>query len=131
MKSIFLLQMIYSLAPFPFPQLIELREKYTYNITPFTAAMSTGQKPTRKGAINVFDDDELDEDELIDNISCFTGFFPGQVSPVKAKSLGMSNKNYLLLLSNYYHIDMILGTKFNMTTGSRDRWIVPNHAIIY
>uniref|UniRef100_A0A8C2AI55 TBC1 domain family member 30 n=1 Tax=Cyprinus carpio TaxID=7962 RepID=A0A8C2AI55_CYPCA len=30
-----LMQTVYSMAPFPFPQLAELREKYTYNITPF------------------------------------------------------------------------------------------------
>lgn len=29
--------MVYSMAAFPFPQLAELREKYTYNITPFPA----------------------------------------------------------------------------------------------
>uniref|UniRef100_A0A9J8A4W9 TBC1 domain family member 30 n=1 Tax=Cyprinus carpio carpio TaxID=630221 RepID=A0A9J8A4W9_CYPCA len=29
-----LMQTVYSVAPFPFPQLAELREKYTYNITP-------------------------------------------------------------------------------------------------
>lgn len=28
-------QEVYSMAVFPFPQLAELREKYTYNITPF------------------------------------------------------------------------------------------------
>ncbi|CAM9877056.1 unnamed protein product [Lampetra fluviatilis] len=32
-----LMQTVYSMAPFPFPQLVELREKYTYNITPFQA----------------------------------------------------------------------------------------------
>ncbi|KAI8511423.1 hypothetical protein Bbelb_105230 [Branchiostoma belcheri] len=31
-----LVQTVYSLAPFPFPGLDELREKYTYNITPFS-----------------------------------------------------------------------------------------------
>ncbi|MEE6524067.1 hypothetical protein FKM82_023277 [Ascaphus truei] len=30
-----LMQTVYSMAQFPFPQLAELREKYTYNITPF------------------------------------------------------------------------------------------------
>ncbi len=82
------LQTIYSMAPFPFPQLTDLREKYTYNITPFTAAMSTGQRPTRKGGMNIFsDDDEIDEDDLVDQIGCFTGMFPQQVSPSKNKPL--------------------------------------------
>jgi hypothetical protein len=38
----FVFQTVYSMAPFPFPQLAELREKYTYNITPFPATV----KPT-------------------------------------------------------------------------------------
>lgn len=42
---IFLLfQEVYSMAAFPFPQLAELREKYTYNITPFpTSVKSSGR----------------------------------------------------------------------------------------
>lgn len=38
------LQEVYSMAVFPFPQLAELREKYTYNITPFpTSVKSNGR----------------------------------------------------------------------------------------
>ena len=79
------------LAPFPFPQLNELRQNYTYNITPFSVAMSTGQKPTRKGGINIYnEEDEIDEDDIVDNINCFTGIFPSQlqVSPSKTKPIG-------------------------------------------
>lgn len=84
-----LFQVVYLLAPFPFPQLSELRQNYTYNITPFSAAMATGQRPTRKGGINIFsDEDEIDEDDIVDNINCFTGFFPSQVSPSKIRPLG-------------------------------------------
>lgn len=37
-------QEVYSMAVFPFPQLAELREKYTYNITPFpTSVKSNGR----------------------------------------------------------------------------------------
>lgn len=32
------------MAPFPFPQLAELREKYTYNITPFPTAAKVNTK---------------------------------------------------------------------------------------
>lgn len=39
---IFLLfQDVYSMAVFPFPQLAELREKYTYNITPFPSSVKS------------------------------------------------------------------------------------------
>lgn len=37
-------QEVYAMAVFPFPQLAELREKYTYNITPFpTSVKSSGR----------------------------------------------------------------------------------------
>lgn len=35
---------VYSMAPFPFPQLAELREKYTYNITPFPAPVRANSR---------------------------------------------------------------------------------------
>lgn len=34
-------QEVYSIAVFPFPQLAELREKYTYNITPFPSSVKS------------------------------------------------------------------------------------------
>lgn len=43
-SGILLFQEVYSMAVFPFPQLAELREKYTYNITPFpTSVKSNGR----------------------------------------------------------------------------------------
>ncbi|MEQ2175398.1 hypothetical protein GOODEAATRI_017572, partial [Goodea atripinnis] len=36
-----LMQDVYSMAVFPFPQLAELREKYTYNITPFSTSVKS------------------------------------------------------------------------------------------
>lgn len=81
-------QAVYTMAPVPFPQLSELREKYTYNITPFQAAMSTGRKPT-KAITNIFsDDDEIDEEDIMDNINCFTGIFPQQPLPSRSRQLG-------------------------------------------
>ena len=77
------------MAPFPFPQLNDLREKYTYNITPFTAAMATGRK-SRTGSGLFSDDDDLD-DEDIDNISCFTGILGPQTSPTKVRGKGQQN----------------------------------------
>jgi len=41
---ILIVQEVYAMAVFPFPQLAELREKYTYNITPFpTSVKSSGR----------------------------------------------------------------------------------------
>ena len=71
---------------FPLPQLQELREKYTYNITPFSAAISTGGGRRRGGATGIFsDDDELEEEDLMENIGCFTGMLAG--SPMRNKPL--------------------------------------------
>ncbi|XP_067685212.1 TBC1 domain family member 30-like isoform X1 [Haliotis asinina] len=68
---------IYSLSPFPFPQLSELREKYTYNIRPFTNTANTSKKSGSRVAKNVLysDEDDLD-DEDIEAITCFQGFVP-------------------------------------------------------
>ncbi|XP_064632060.1 TBC1 domain family member 30-like isoform X3 [Lineus longissimus] len=67
---------VYSIAPFPHPQVKELREKYTYNITPFTAAMSTGGRRSARGIL--FSDDDDIEDEDLEAVSCFTGILGPQ-----------------------------------------------------
>lgn len=41
--------MIYTIAPFPFVHLAELREKYRFNITPFAAQGAVLQKARQKG----------------------------------------------------------------------------------
>ncbi|XP_018429124.1 PREDICTED: TBC1 domain family member 30 isoform X2 [Nanorana parkeri] len=76
-----LMQTVYSMAPFPFPQLAELREKYTYNITPFPApvksASFSGQPSKMRDS-----DEENDEDEDINanSIGCL-GPFSGLLGP--------------------------------------------------
>ena len=74
--------MVYSMGPLPMPQLTELREKYTYNITPFTAAMSSEQN-----SHICSDDDDFDDDDFVENINCFGGIFPPQQAP-PSRSLG-------------------------------------------
>lgn len=37
------------MAVFPFPQLAELREKYTYNITPFPTSVKSNGRLVQKG----------------------------------------------------------------------------------
>jgi hypothetical protein len=61
------IQRIYSMAPFPLPSLAELREKYTYNITPFSASV----KPVRSSAAK----QEAEIDDGTD-MKCFNGIFP-------------------------------------------------------
>ncbi|CAH1783790.1 unnamed protein product [Owenia fusiformis] len=80
-----LVKTIYNIAPFPFPQLAELREKYTYNITPFQAAMSVGKRPLKGGATGILSDDD-DGDEDLDVVNCFGGILGPQSSPGKTRS---------------------------------------------
>ena len=98
---------VYSLGAVPLQQITELREKYTYNITPFTAAMATGRRPNIRGGMQVIlsDEDDIDDDELMDNITCFTGIFPPGMpgSPSKTRALGglwpqLINKHILIVL---------------------------------
>lgn len=75
-----LMQTVYSMAPFPFPQLAELREKYTYNITPFPA---TGKATPVSGQHSkVIDSDEEpdDEDAIAAAVGCL-GPFSGLLVP--------------------------------------------------
>lgn len=84
-----LIKMVYSMGPLPMSQLTELREKYTYNITPFTAAMSSEQN-----SHVCSDDDDFDDDDFVENINCFGGIFPPQPAP-SSRSLGDVDKSRL------------------------------------
>ncbi|KAF3826044.1 hypothetical protein GH733_006158 [Mirounga leonina] len=74
-KSIYNLT-VYSMAPFPFPQLAELREKYTYNITPFPATV----KPTSVSGDSDEENDPDDEDAIANAVGCL-GPFSGLLAP--------------------------------------------------
>uniref|UniRef100_A0A4W3I4W1 TBC1 domain family member 30 n=2 Tax=Callorhinchus milii TaxID=7868 RepID=A0A4W3I4W1_CALMI len=71
-----LMQTLYSMAPFPFPQLAELREKYTYNITPFPAPVKSSAS---QGSLNKMkdSDEEIDlddEDAMASAVGCLGPF---------------------------------------------------------
>uniref|UniRef100_A0A8C1YWH5 TBC1 domain family member 30 n=1 Tax=Cyprinus carpio TaxID=7962 RepID=A0A8C1YWH5_CYPCA len=68
-----LMQTVYSVAPFPFPQLAELREKYTYNITPFPT-------PVRANSSDDDDADMDDEDSIVTALGCL-GPLGGLLAP--------------------------------------------------
>ncbi|KAG8137786.1 hypothetical protein E2320_003740 [Naja naja] len=75
-----LMQMVYSMAQFPFPQLSELREKYTYNITPFPAAVKS--TASRLGKIKDSDEEnEIDDEDSIANVIGCLGPFSGFLAP--------------------------------------------------
>ncbi|KAB0379010.1 hypothetical protein FD755_010588 [Muntiacus reevesi] len=77
-----LMQTVYSMAPFPFPQLAELREKYTYNITPFPATVKPTSVSGRHGKVRDSDDenDPDDEDVIANAVGCL-GPFSGLLAP--------------------------------------------------
>ncbi|XP_006859584.1 PREDICTED: TBC1 domain family member 30 [Chrysochloris asiatica] len=77
-----LMQTVYSMAPFPFPQLAELREKYTYNITPFPATVKATSVSGRHGRVRDSDEenDPDDEDAIANAVGCL-GPFSGLLAP--------------------------------------------------
>ncbi|XP_017197442.2 TBC1 domain family member 30 isoform X2 [Oryctolagus cuniculus] len=77
-----LMQTVYSMAPFPFPQLAELREKYTYNITPFPATVKPTSVSGRHGKVRDSDEenDPDDEDAVVNAVGCL-GPFSGLLVP--------------------------------------------------
>uniref|UniRef100_UPI00398F4B79 TBC1 domain family member 30 n=1 Tax=Pristiophorus japonicus TaxID=55135 RepID=UPI00398F4B79 len=61
-----LLQTLYSMAPFPFPQLAELREKYTYNINPFPAPVNSSESQLNLSKTKDSDEEiDLDDEDVI------------------------------------------------------------------
>ncbi|XP_036918976.1 TBC1 domain family member 30 isoform X6 [Sturnira hondurensis] len=77
-----LMQTVYSMAPFPFPQLAELREKYTYNITPFPATVKPTSISGRHGKVRDSDEEnDPDEEDAIANAVGCLGPFSGLLAP--------------------------------------------------
>uniref|UniRef100_A0A7M4EJ93 TBC1 domain family member 30 n=1 Tax=Crocodylus porosus TaxID=8502 RepID=A0A7M4EJ93_CROPO len=77
-----LMQTVYSMAQFPFPQLAELREKYTYNITPFPATVKSTSVSGRLSRTRDSDEenDLEDEDSIANAVGCL-GPFSGLLAP--------------------------------------------------
>ncbi|XP_048216219.1 TBC1 domain family member 30 isoform X2 [Perognathus longimembris pacificus] len=77
-----LMQTVYTMAPFPFPQLAELREKYTYNITPFPATVKPTSLPGRHGKGRDSDEEnDLDDEDAVTNAVGCLGPFSGLLAP--------------------------------------------------
>ncbi|XP_013785215.2 TBC1 domain family member 30-like isoform X2 [Limulus polyphemus] len=68
-----LVKTICTISPFPFPQLVDLRDKYTYNIRPFTSSL------TQKRGLNLFfsdDEEDNDDEQLVMATWCLSGSLP-------------------------------------------------------
>ncbi|XP_074840160.1 TBC1 domain family member 30 isoform X8 [Carettochelys insculpta] len=77
-----LMQTVYAMAQFPFPQLAELREKYTYNITPFPATVKSTSISGRLGRTRDSDEEnDLDDDDSVANAVGCLGPFSGLLAP--------------------------------------------------
>ncbi|XP_065497725.1 TBC1 domain family member 30 isoform X3 [Caloenas nicobarica] len=77
-----LMQTVYTMAQFPFPQLAELREKYTYNITPFPAAVKSTSLSGRLGRTRDSDEEnDLDDEDSIANAIGCLGPLSGFLAP--------------------------------------------------
>ncbi|XP_054255646.1 TBC1 domain family member 30 isoform X1 [Indicator indicator] len=77
-----LMQTVYTMAQFPFPQLAELREKYTYNITPFPAAVKSTSLSGRLGRAKDSDEEnDLDDEDSIANAIGCLGPLSGFLAP--------------------------------------------------
>ncbi|XP_028307258.1 TBC1 domain family member 30 isoform X2 [Gouania willdenowi] len=75
-----LMQEVYSMAVFPFPQLAELREKYTYNITPFPTSVKSNGSDALGGWESDDDADMDDEDSVVTALGCL-GPLGGLLAP--------------------------------------------------
>ncbi|XP_029471574.1 TBC1 domain family member 30 isoform X2 [Rhinatrema bivittatum] len=76
-----LMQTVYSMAQFPFPQLLELREKYTYNITPFPAPVKSASISGRLNKTRDSDEEnDLDDEDIANAVGCL-GPFSGLLVP--------------------------------------------------
>ncbi|XP_069830737.1 TBC1 domain family member 30 isoform X2 [Dendropsophus ebraccatus] len=77
-----LMQTVYSMATFPFPQLAELREKYTYNITPFPAPVKSASFSGRPSKMQDSDEEnDIDDDDINANSVGCLGPFSGLLAP--------------------------------------------------
>lgn len=106
-------QFIYACAPIPMQQLPELREKYTYNIRPFTSAGSSNKKA---GSMLPSDEDDLDEEDL-EAISCFTGIIPtaNGANRGKGDKATLLIKNHLKIVQNtmyFTHFSILILSLF-------------------
>ncbi|XP_074481166.1 TBC1 domain family member 30 isoform X2 [Sebastes fasciatus] len=75
-----LMQEVYAMAVFPFPQLAELREKYTYNITPFPTSVKSSGSGGLGGWESDDDADMDDEDSVVTALGCL-GPLGGLLAP--------------------------------------------------
>ncbi|CAG2062404.1 unnamed protein product, partial [Timema podura] len=66
-----LVKTIVTIAPFPFPELPDLRDKYLYNITPWTQTVSTAAK---RGLRLFYSDDDEETDEDDEKIAIATAY---------------------------------------------------------
>ncbi|CAL4066648.1 unnamed protein product, partial [Meganyctiphanes norvegica] len=67
-------QTIVAISPFPFPGLVEMRDKYTYNITPWTQSVSSVAKRGLKLFYSDEDEEEYEDEDTKIAVATAFGF---------------------------------------------------------
>ena len=105
------------MAPFPFPHLNEIREKYMFSITPFSplgplpeksdggggAGGGSKRRGGKKEGGKSDEEADMDEDEMM--VTCFTSLFPMPTSPAKGR-LEAGKCSVLILLLTVWEFRM-------------------------
>ncbi|GLH06799.1 TBC1 domain family member 30 [Gryllus bimaculatus] len=111
-----LVKTIVAVAPFPFPGLPELRDKYLYNITPWTHSV---QSAARRGLRGLFysddDDDEEESEEDEDRIAVAAAY------GLSAVFRSPRRKAFALNLGTTFNLDVIDSLSVNMLRSDQDK----------
>lgn len=91
-----LMQTVYQMAPFPWPFLIELREKYTYDIHPFTTFRTDKKGSTKPVTRPVSDEEEVvdsDDDKMLGCLGFVASSSESSPSKVKQKDVELKRSS--------------------------------------
>lgn len=92
-----------TIAPFPFPELPELRDKYLYNITPWTHTVSTAARRGLRLFYSDDDDDGTDDDDEKIAVAAAYGVSAVFRSPRRRGTSSLQNA-YHFQLSSHLHV---------------------------
>ncbi|XP_051651745.1 TBC1 domain family member 30 isoform X3 [Manacus candei] len=130
-----LMQTVYTMAQFPFPQLAELREKYTYNITPFPAAVKSTSFSGRLGRTRDSDEenDLDDEDSIANAIGCLgplSGFLAPELQKYQKQMKGSEDDDPGIFLGPRDQLNNDKGPVTNLLPSQVNHSPVINHLLL-
>nr|CAB3266839.1 TBC1 domain family member 30-like [Phallusia mammillata] len=95
-----LIRMSYKIAAFPFPHLVQLREKYTYNITPFAAENEEAKASSERQVETEGENQDLEEYDP--PFFCFTGLVSTVPPPTMHQKKGQMKQNLELATNDRF-----------------------------